>query len=126
MDQHYSPEFITEQKSRLEAQRQELKTELEKIARFDEASGSYIPLQPEYDADTSEDSGDSSLESEVEQTNDAIMTNLETTLNEVEAALAKIEDGSYGVCESSGDYISEERLTAYPAARTCDSEMEAN
>jgi|SRR5690606_2954894 len=126
MDNHYSPEFIADQKSKLETQRNELKSELEKIARFDEASGSYIPLQPDFESGTSEDSGDSSLESEVEQTNDAIMTDLEQTLNEVDAALEKIENGNYGVCESSGDYISEDRLRAYPAARTCHDEMEAN
>lgn len=126
MQNHYSESFVAEQKAKLEAQQQELKAELNKIARFDEDSGSYMSLQPEYNEGASEDSGDSSNESEEGQTNNAVMTDLEKTLNEVMAALTKIEEGNYGICESSGDWISEERLQAYPAARTCQDDMEAN
>lgn len=34
-------------------------------------------------------------------------------------ALKKIDEGTYGVCEISGEPIETERLTANPAARTC-------
>jgi DnaK suppressor protein len=37
----------------------------------------------------------------------------------IDAALARLEDGSYGVCEACGQRISAERLAARPEARTC-------
>ena len=40
-------------------------------------------------------------------------------LADAEAALARRDDGSYGVCESCGNAIGAERLAARPAARTC-------
>ena len=40
-------------------------------------------------------------------------------LTDAEAALARRDDGSYGVCESCGSAIGAERLAARPAARTC-------
>jgi DnaK suppressor protein len=40
-------------------------------------------------------------------------------LAEIEAALARLADGSYGVCQVCGARISAERLAARPAARTC-------
>ena len=41
------------------------------------------------------------------------------TLEEVQAALLRIEDGSYGVCEICGEPIGAERLSAIPWARLC-------
>lgn len=40
-------------------------------------------------------------------------------LKEVEAALARIADASYGSCFDCGEEIGEARLKAYPAARRC-------
>jgi DnaK suppressor protein len=41
------------------------------------------------------------------------------TLLEVDAALVRIDDGSYGVCEVCGEPIGAQRLTAIPWARRC-------
>lgn len=41
------------------------------------------------------------------------------TLEEVEAALARIDAGSYGVCEACGEPIGADRLSAIPWARLC-------
>jgi DnaK suppressor protein len=41
------------------------------------------------------------------------------TLDEVEAALLRIEEGSYGVCEICGEPIGAERLSAIPWTRYC-------
>lgn len=51
---------------------------------------------------------------------------LESRWNDVKAALDKIESGTYGVCEISGDQIEEDRLEANPAARTCKAHMNEN
>ena len=40
-------------------------------------------------------------------------------LAEIRAALARLDDGSYGICQVCGARISAERLAARPAARTC-------
>ena len=57
------------------------------------------------------------------ETNTAILKQLETQLGDVNHALKKIEEGKYGVCEISGEMISEGRLNANPAARTCSEHM---
>lgn len=44
---------------------------------------------------------------------------LETQYNNIVRALAKIDAGTYGVCEISGEHIEEARLNANPSARTC-------
>jgi DnaK suppressor protein len=50
---------------------------------------------------------------------DALATSLLEGLREVDDALAKFEDGTYGKCESCGEQISEARLEAMPSARLC-------
>ena len=51
--------------------------------------------------------------------NRALVSQLEETLEEVERALAKLDEGGYGVCEGCGKEISEARLEAMPATRFC-------
>jgi RNA polymerase-binding transcription factor DksA len=41
------------------------------------------------------------------------------TLGEIEAALQRIKDGSYGICQFCGKPIAAERLRALPWARLC-------
>jgi DnaK suppressor protein len=50
---------------------------------------------------------------------EALVGKLRATLSDVHAALAKFEDGGYGICESCGASIGEARLEAMPAARLC-------
>jgi DnaK suppressor protein len=44
---------------------------------------------------------------------------LEKELENVENALQKIKNGTYGFCENCKEEIPIERLRAYPAARQC-------
>ena len=48
----------------------------------------------------------------------AILEGLESELAEIEAALQRLDDGTYGVDEITGEPIEAERLSAYPIART--------
>lgn len=50
---------------------------------------------------------------------DALSTSLLEGLREVDDALAKFAEGTYGKCESCGEQISEARLEAMPSARLC-------
>jgi DnaK suppressor protein len=51
--------------------------------------------------------------------NKVLAGQLRNELDEVERALAKLDDGTYGACEICGRQISEARLEAMPATRFC-------
>lgn len=51
--------------------------------------------------------------------NEALVTKLRAGLQEVEHALAKFDEGRYGLCEGCGAPIAEARLEARPEARHC-------
>ena len=50
---------------------------------------------------------------------DALVGSLRETLSDIDNALAKIDAGTYGMCERCGRPIGEDRLEAMPAARLC-------
>jgi RNA polymerase-binding transcription factor DksA len=49
----------------------------------------------------------------------SIVEQLEAELEDVERAMRRVEDGTYGRCEVDGEPIPDERLEALPAARFC-------
>lgn len=49
----------------------------------------------------------------------SIRISTETQLADVDRALGKLDDGRYGICETCGNAIPDDRLTARPAARYC-------
>src|SRR6476646_7141768 len=49
----------------------------------------------------------------------AIEASLADQLSDVDHALAKVDDGTYGRCEVCGQEIAEARLEAMPATRYC-------
>jgi DnaK suppressor protein len=49
----------------------------------------------------------------------SILEHLDAELEEIELALQRVEDGSYGICEIGGDAIPDERLEVLPHARWC-------
>lgn len=51
--------------------------------------------------------------------NQALAGQLKIELEEVERALTKLDEGTYGLCETCGEAISPDRLDAMPAARFC-------
>jgi RNA polymerase-binding transcription factor DksA len=56
---------------------------------------------------------------EEETTNEGVLDTLEERLKEVNDALVRIDQGTYGKCASCGNQIEKERLEANPAATTC-------
>ena len=50
---------------------------------------------------------------------DALVGSLRDTLSDIDEALNKIDNGTYGVCERCSGPIGEPRLEAMPAARLC-------
>ncbi len=49
----------------------------------------------------------------------AVLAEAEQVLDEVDQALARLGNGTYGTCEACGVAIDEERLAAMPTARSC-------
>jgi RNA polymerase-binding transcription factor DksA len=49
----------------------------------------------------------------------SILETVEAELADVEHALRRLDEGSYGTCEACGKPIGEERLEALPATRFC-------
>ncbi|NDU71583.1 TraR/DksA family transcriptional regulator [Actinomadura sp. DSM 109109] len=50
---------------------------------------------------------------------EASLSRARAHLADIDAALARLRDGTYGLCERCGGQIGAERLDARPAARTC-------
>ena len=49
----------------------------------------------------------------------AITDELEIRFSNINAALKKIDEGRYGICEIGGEEIEKDRLEANPSAKTC-------
>ena len=58
-------------------------------------------------------------ELEQRERNMAVRGEMEREMGRIEHALARIEEGTYGVCEIGGELIPVERLEARPAATLC-------
>ena len=92
----------------LEQERDDLRRQLAELG-FGDAGGL------EYDPNFADSSQVTAERGEAE----ALATKLRETLAEVEAALAKLEAGTYGTCENCGKSIQPARLEAFPSARYC-------
>lgn len=69
--------------------------------------------------------GDLGTELQLRTQDAALMENERNTLAQIERALAKIEDGTYGLSDRSGTSIPKERLDAMPQATLTVEEAEA-
>lgn len=108
---------LTEEKATLEA-------ELATVGRKNPSNpGDWEPV-PE-DASMEPDPNDQADQMEEFGNNNAILVDLEKRYNDVVDALARIDAGTYGICEVSGEQIEEDRLEADPAARTSKAHMNA-
>jgi DnaK suppressor protein len=92
--------------SRLKAERASVQAGLEEVIR-DSAAGS---------GDDQADSGAKTFGREHEQ---VLLDRVAEALDQTERAIARIDDGSYGNCESCGEPIGAARLEAYPRATLC-------
>jgi len=52
-----------------------------------------------------------------------ILEHIDAELSDVEHALRRLDDGTYGICEACGQPIADDRLEAMPAARFCMSDQ---
>lgn len=108
-NQELDEKFVQEQRERLEALREELLRiqrgmEEDEQDRSDEERGSQF------------DAGDMSQQMFTREMDATLGEQAERRLEEVERALQKIEEGSYGICDDTGEPIPRGRLEAIPEA----------
>lgn len=109
-------------KTLLENEKNTLEKDLARIGQKTDSSGVvWDSKADEADATTDRDDVASSIESF--DNNESTILVLETQLHEVNHALEKIEKGTYGICEVSGEQIETDRLEANPSARTSKAHM---
>jgi len=49
----------------------------------------------------------------------ALLSSSQAYLDDLDRALSRVDDGTYGLCDGCGAHIAPERLAARPAVRTC-------
>ena len=106
----------------MEQTRERLTAEREQaLARLASLTGDYdavVAASLDTNADDEHDPEGATIAFERSQVG-ALVRQAREHLVEVEAALSRLDDGSYGACERCGSPIGAARLDALPAARTC-------
>lgn len=115
----FEQDFIDIQKNRLVKEKEDLEKTLSDFASKKEGSeDNWETKYPDIDPDERdpEDSAD-----EVEEFTDLLPQEyaLEIRLKNINDALEKIEEGTYGICDNCKKPISKERLEANPSAKKC-------
>lgn len=109
-DQHLDESFIEDQRQRL----LEIRGELERMRDgLDEDQQDRGEDEGDYTEHDSGDLGQSMFNREMDAT---IEGQVERRLEDVGRALEKIKEGSYGVCDDTGEGIPKGRLEAVPEA----------
>lgn len=105
-------------KEMLESEKALLEKELATVGRINpENPADWQPVATDMNT-VNADENDVADTIEEYENNTAILKQLEIRINEVKGALERMEKGTYGICEISGEPIEIERLEANPAART--------
>lgn len=91
---------------------------IELIASLDRNFTSIVDATRLTSTDDEHDPEGSTIAFERSQTS-SLLASSKAHLADVDAAMQRLADGSYGYCERCGDPIHRDRLEARPAARTC-------
>ncbi len=99
-------------KTRLE---QELLLRKQELERYDQTIQQMVYDEKRY----SDHLADMALRDQERTLHAAHTERLMTQIQEIEEALRRIAQGTYGICEQCGNPIEEERLDLLPATRLC-------
>jgi DnaK suppressor protein len=102
--------------------RQALESERERLEHAVQAvhhDGSLLDETGDLAIGSGDHIADSATETYMRELDDGLEENAEHLLAEIEAALGRIEDGTYGLCVNCGKPIGEDRLEAVPYATLC-------
>jgi DnaK suppressor protein len=101
--------FVARQKERLQALKEEL-------LRIRSGMSADERQRAENESDTQLDSGDMSQEIFTREMDATIGEQVERRLKDVDRALQKMDEGTYGICDDTGEPIPRGRLEAVPEA----------
>lgn len=114
---HFSPAALSAIRHDLETERTELAEQLKEIEEtVFQAPQSEISGEVGYDSDDYADAGSATFEREKDL---SIANNIQDLIDKINRALEKIEEGTYGICESCGNPIDSARLKALPSVVLC-------
>ena len=91
---------------------------LARLTRLQEEHGGFVEASLHSNADDEHDPEGTTIAFERSQVG-ALITQARLRLAEIDAALARVEAGTYGVCQRCGGAIPDERLEARPTAAYC-------
>jgi RNA polymerase-binding transcription factor DksA len=111
MDQEDLRQRLSDERSRLEQVRSGFDSEHLHDESEDESMSELSHL--------AQHSADVATETFEREKDFSILEQVEAELADVERAMRRIDDGSYGTCEACGSPIGDDRLEAMPAARFC-------
>ncbi|WP_435201180.1 TraR/DksA family transcriptional regulator [Janibacter sp. GS2] len=97
---------------------QERRSTLDRLAAVTQDFDTVVAAAPGSNADDEHDPEGATIAFERSQL-DALVQQARAHLWEIDAASARVANGTYGVCEVCGRAIPPERLRARPTARTC-------
>ncbi|TDX29217.1 TraR/DksA family transcriptional regulator [Rhodovulum visakhapatnamense] len=89
------------------------------LKRLAELDGRLQDIEAELDTHQSKDWGELAVEREEDEVLQGMGSSGLAKVRQIRAALARLEDGSYGFCVRCGDEISAERLDLVPATPFC-------
>ena len=111
-----SQAFLNNIKEKLLERKAKLKTQLNTFAEKDpRQEDNYNSDFPEF----GDKEDENAAEVAVFESNLSLEDTLEQSLEMINRALQKIENGAYGLCEKCGETINEERLKIMPTATKC-------
>ena len=110
MDSARARELIDRERERLESLVREREAE-----GLNESEGAQLSELAVYDQHQA-DLGSETFEREKDF---SLLEQLEAEIEDLDRALRKLDDGTYGTCEACGKEIPAERLEAMPGARFC-------
>jgi len=108
---------VEKYKKVLEEERDRLKVDLKRIE--DRAAGRDRLHSESVGQDFDEPGGDAASETVQRAQSMAVGASLRELLDQVNAALEKVEKGTYGICSNCGKNITKKRLEALPWATLC-------
>ena len=113
-------------KKRLMDEKTVLENELKTIGHKNpHVAGGWEAEAKDMDIDSADDNEVADKMEELEE-HSSILAQLDKQLEEVEAAIERIANNTYGICEVSKEPIERERLVANPSARTCLAHMNSH
>nr|WP_237565626.1 TraR/DksA C4-type zinc finger protein [Ornithinimicrobium cavernae] len=109
----WTPAELAEVRTELEADRERLQAEV------DEAEADLAELMRDSGEGSGDDQADAGAATWEREHELSLTNNAKELLEQIEHALERIEEGTYGTCESCGNPIGKMRLQAFPRATLC-------